>query len=126
MVQDKFKPFHCNSWDNRFGKEIRLRLHIKTIHENIIPYNYESCGTHFSYKDHLTRHIKKVHENIKFFCDSCETFTTQITFIFVRSASIMHAIQMPFQITFLVQKFCHKFYIDKVTLLCTYRFWGKV
>ena len=54
-----------------FGKASDLKLHVRTVHMDIIDYECVICGKSFGKNNHLNRHLKPVHKcrilNIMFF-----------------------------------------------------------
>ena len=59
------KVFTCKICDRTFVSSVRLRKHVKTIHNEVNLQKCENCGKTFSQKGNLNMHVKIVHKNVK-------------------------------------------------------------
>ena len=60
--EKKYKPLQCHICEKYFTLEIKLKLHIDSVHEGKKPYKCDICDSRFIQKSDLTRHIRSVHE----------------------------------------------------------------
>ena len=72
-MEDKESNFTCGWCFKVFTKNISLKVHKDTVHDNIRKYECRKCDKSFKRSHHLKSHIVLIHENLKKYeCEFCE------------------------------------------------------
>jgi hypothetical protein len=91
------KPFECEACGVRFGREIYLKRHIISVHEEKRPFQCNSCDAKFKWKPNLKRHTDTVHEGKKpYMCNLCEFYSASKQGIYNHEMSV-HSKKKPFK-----------------------------
>ena len=64
-VHDEVKEYKCEICGKTFGQNSELQIHGETAHNLIKPHECVSCDKSFGQKSTLDRHMKTVHEQIR-------------------------------------------------------------
>ena len=86
--------FTCEYCLSIFRDKVKLKQHIKSMHEDVKPHECSNCSKRFSVKTQLTNHVKNIHEKLKSFkCNLCtksfnlKIFLTEVVTLSVAECS---------------------------------------
>ena len=60
----KKRNVDCLICTKLFASNTSLKVHIKTVHENLKPFDCKLCTSTFGRRHGLTKHIETVHETL--------------------------------------------------------------
>ena len=76
------KKHECPKCELKMTTAMKVRQHIKTVHDKIKDCICEHCGAAFSARSNLQEHVKVVHYNIREYrCDECGFEVTTRTYL---------------------------------------------
>ena len=61
-VHEGTKPFLCDSSEESFAKDFKLKLHIKGMQGGKKPFSCPMCGSQFYFSTSMKDHIEKNHK----------------------------------------------------------------
>ena len=71
-VHENQLPYKCMECDKEFGQKTCLNTHIRTVHEGKRPYKCDQCAKEFGQKSNRNTHIRTVHKKQRpFKCELC-------------------------------------------------------
>ena len=62
-VHEGIKPFLCDSCEESFAKDFKLKLHIKGMQVEKKPFSCPMCGSQFYFSTRMKDHIEKNHKS---------------------------------------------------------------